>query len=101
MGRLRTVIRKVDDNQREIVLTLRKLGYSVRSTATIGRGFPDIIFAKSGFNYLAEIKDGKKSPSARKLTKDEEDFWRDWQGSVHLFESVSDVIEFERKRHRL
>lgn len=89
---------KVDDNQGEIVKALRRLGYSVRSTAQIGKGFPDLVFGKWGITFLAEVKDGKKPPSARMLTPDEEEFWRDWKGSVVLFESVQDVIEFDRKR---
>lgn len=100
MGKLRTVIRKVDDNQSEIMETLRKLGYSARSTAIIGKGFPDIAAGKWGHNYLFEVKDGKKSPSARKLTEDEEKFWAGWGGSIHLIESIQDVLEFDRKRTR-
>jgi hypothetical protein len=96
----RSLIRKVDDNHAEIVATFRRLGYSVRSTATLGKGFPDIIAGKWGHNYLCEIKDGSKPPSARKLTEDEETFWQEWRGSIHLIESVQDVIEFDRKRSR-
>lgn len=101
MSNLRPIIRKVDDNQKEIVKAFRDLGYSVRSTAIIGKGFPDIICGKYGHNWLFEIKDGKKRPSERKLSEDEETFWRDWLGSVHLILSVDDVTAFDRKRsHR-
>jgi hypothetical protein len=38
--------------------------------------------------------------SKRKLTEDEETFWREWRGSLVLIESVKDVIEFDRKHSR-
>lgn len=100
MGKLRTIIRKVDSNQSEIVDTFRKLDYSVTSTATIGKGFPDICAGKWGITYLFEVKDGKKPPSARKLTADEEEWWSSWKGSVHLIESIADAIEFDRKHSK-
>lgn len=100
MGKLRPIIRKIDDNQPEIVAAFRQLGYSVQSTATIGKGFPDLVIGKHGHNHLVEVKDSKKPPSARKLTPDEEKFWESWGGSIHLIESLADVIEFNRKRIR-
>ena len=48
---------KVDDNQAEIVATLRYVGCSVTSLASIGRGCPDIVVGYNGVNYLLEIKD--------------------------------------------
>lgn len=95
---MRPVIRKVDDNHAEIIAAFRRLGWSARSTATIGKGFPDAAVGKFGHTYLVEIKDGKKPPSKRKLTEDEETFWREWRGSLVLIESVDDVIEFDKKR---
>lgn len=97
--KLRPVIRKVDSNHAEIVKTFRALSYSVQSTATIGKGFPDLIVAKAGTNVLIEIKDGKKSPSARKFTPDEEAFWRTWNGRIILIESIDDVIRYDRKHY--
>jgi hypothetical protein len=94
----RAVIRKVDDNHAEIIAAFRQLGWSARSTATIGKGFPDAAVGKFGHTYLIEIKDSSKPPSRRKLTEDEERFWREWRGSVIMIESVADVIEFNRKR---
>jgi hypothetical protein len=45
-----------------------------------------------------EIKDGSKLPSRRKLTDDEEQFWKEWRGNLVLIESIEDVIEFNRKK---
>lgn len=91
---------KVDDNQSEIVDAFRKLGYSVRSTAMIGQGFPDLAIGKFGHTWLVEVKDGRKPPSKRLLTPQEEQFWRDWNGSLLLINSINDVIEFDRKHAR-
>jgi hypothetical protein len=59
--------------------------------------FPDAVVGKFGNTFLVEIKDGKKKPSAQKLTEDEETFWKEWRGNLVLIESVADVIEFNRK----
>lgn len=97
MGKLVPVIRRVDSNHAEIIDMFRQLGYSARSTAIIGKGFPDAALGKFGFNFLIEIKDGAKPPSARKLSDDEDLFWKDWRGNIYLIESLEDVLEFDRK----
>lgn len=90
---------KVDRNHSEIVAAFRKLGYSVISLAACGHGIPDILAGKRGTNLLAEVKDGNKPPSARKLTEDQEKFWREWKGRIILIESVYDVLEYDRKHY--
>ena len=52
---------------------------------------------KFGFTTLVEVKDGKKKPSDRKLTPDEEEFHREWLGSIAVIESIDDVLEFDGK----
>jgi len=71
---------RIDANQPEIVKALRQAGATVTSTATIGKGFPDIAVGFRGTNYLMEIKDGNKPPSAQKLTKDERDWIQNGEG---------------------
>ena len=100
MGKLRTVIRKVDSNHAEIVEAFRRLGYSVKSTATLGKGFPDAVCAKMGHTFHIEIKDGKLPASKRRLSEDEEIFWREWLGPIYLIQSIDDVIALDRKRHQ-
>ena len=39
-----------------------------------------------------EIKDGAKSPSARKLTADEVKFHQGWRGAVTVVNSLGDAI---------
>lgn len=85
--------RRTDDNQTEIVNTFRKLGCSVHVTSMLGDGFPDVVVGFRGINYLVEIKDGTKKPSARKLTPDEQ-IWHDqWRGQVCIVQSIQDVID--------
>ena len=75
---------KVDSNQKEIVKALRVAGATVAHTHTVGDGFPDIVVGHHGRNYLFEIKDGGKVPSAQKLTPKEEAFFASWRGLVHV-----------------
>ena len=61
---------KVDDNQKEIVTALRKLGAFVLITSQLKNAFDILVFHK-GTIYPVEIKDSKKPPSQRKLTPGE------------------------------
>ena len=79
-------IRKVDLNQQEIVRDLRALGYSVRHTHTIGKGFPDIVIGRHGRNLLVEIK-RKGEP----LTADERDFFAEWRGVAFIGHDAEEV----------
>ena len=65
---------RVDANQKEIVQELRKRGISVLHTHQLGKGAPDIIVGYMNSNYLIELKDGNKSKSQQRLTKDALDF---------------------------
>ena len=84
---------KVDSNQVEIVAALRRVGASVAHTHMVGDGFPDIIVGYRGHNYMVEIKDGSKKPSAQKLTDDEKDFHKDWLGTIHIVNGVDSALE--------
>ena len=85
---------KVDDNQADIVDALRKIdGVTVRSTAMVGDGFPDICVGFRGKSFNFELKDPSKPPSKRKLTKDQQKFHKEWTGHVHVAETVKDIID--------
>ena len=84
---------KVDTNQPEIVADLRKIGASVHSTAMVGNGFPDIVVGMFGKNWLFEIKDPGKPPSARKLTDKEKTFHALWQGDVSVIYTTEDAVK--------
>lgn len=81
-----------DANHAAIVAAARKCGMSVLDTAALGNGAPDVIFGYGGLCIPAEIKDGAKPPSARKLTPDERTFAETWTGGLMLVQSVDDVL---------
>ena len=83
--------RKTDDNHQEIMDAFRAHGFSVADTSRLGQGFPDLVVAKLRMNILVEVKDGKKPSSARKLTKDEQDFVDEWQGRYVVVEGIADI----------
>jgi Holliday junction resolvase len=87
---------RVDANQNEIVTMLRKMGYSVAITSDCGKGFPDIVVGRSGKNYLFEIKDGNKPPSAQKLTDAEQQFADAWKGQYNVITCLDDAIKILR-----
>ena len=82
---------KVDDNQAEIVKAFRKAGASVKHVHSV-KGFVDIVVGYCGCTELVEIKDGTKSPSKQKLTKDEQEFWDSWKGrSPVIVKGIGDI----------
>lgn len=84
---------KIDDNQNEIVDALRKAGCSVTPTGGVGKGFPDIIVGRNDLNYLLEIKDGNKPPSAQKLTADQVKWHKRWKGQAKVVTSVTEAFK--------
>ena len=79
---------KVDKNQGVIVDALRKAGFSVKSTASIGDGFPDLICAKGSQCWLLEVKMEKG-----KLTPDQVKFMQDWKGEVYIVRTQEDALK--------
>ena len=89
-------IRRTDSNQCAIVKALRKAGFSVAITSSLGQGFPDLVIALprpnlEPYTALAEIKDGSKPLSAQKLTPDEIKFRDNWSGNYHIIRSEEEV----------
>lgn len=84
--------KRVDDNHREIVTGLRAVGASVRSTAEVGAGFPDLAVGYRGLTWLLEVKDGNKPPSKRALTPDEQLFHATWRGAAAVVTSLDDAL---------
>lgn len=83
---------KIDSNQPTIVAGLRKAGATVAMTHMIGKGFPDAVVGYRGVNYLLEIKDDGKPPSARKLTSDEVEWHTAWRGKVVVVENLEQAL---------
>ncbi|WP_116328100.1 hypothetical protein [Cupriavidus phytorum] len=84
---------KVDANQAEIVEALRKIGATVQPLHAVGQGCPDLLVGWRGMNTILELKDGRKPPSARKLTEDQEKWHANWRGQVAVVETVEQAIE--------
>lgn len=72
---------------------LEQIGATVQSLASIGRGCPDLLVGYRGINFLLEIKDGKKSPSRRRLTGDQVDWHAAWRGRLYVVESAIQALE--------
>lgn len=85
--------KRVDDNQKEIVMQLRQLGLSVRHLHMVGDGLPDIIVGHRKLNFLIEIKDHKKRNSQKKLTPDEQEFFDTWKGQVAKCENIDEILK--------
>lgn len=72
---------RVDDNQKEIVSALRKVGATVQSLAAVGKGCPDLLVGYNGTTYLMEVKDPSKPKSDIQLTPDQREWHSKWCGS--------------------
>lgn len=83
---------KVDANQTEIVQALRQAGAVVQSLAAVGNGCPDLLVGYRNRLFLLEVKDGSKPPSAQKLTPDQVEWHRVWQGHVVVVNGVESAI---------
>jgi len=89
---------KIDRNQPEIVDALRSVGARVQSLATVGGGVPDLLVGYLGDLYLIECKDGKRPPSERKLTPDQERWHAEWSGyPVYVVKCVEDAADVLKK----
>ena len=90
---LKPMIKRTDRNHSEIINAIRKIpNISVFSTHEVGKGFPDIVVGYKGINYLIEIKDGNKPPSARKLTDAELQFHSNWRGQIKIVNNLDEVL---------
>ncbi len=95
--RLNRQPRRVDANQPAVVDALRAFGATVRSLADIGKGCPDLLVGYRGRTILMEVKDGAQPPSKRRLTEDEESFFRAWTGGqLVIVESPEQAVEVLR-----
>jgi len=90
---------RTDANHRSIVDGLRRCGYSVLDLSGVGHGCPDICVGYAGLNWLMEIKDGGKPPSARKLTGPEQAFFDLWKGNVNVVCDLDQALELIKEKN--
>lgn len=88
-------MKRTDANHSEIVKGLRAIGASVQSIAALGKGVPDLLVAFRGIWYVAELKDGSKSPSRQRLTTAEEVWHQEFsrRAPVHTWTSLDDALK--------
>ena len=73
---------KIDANQEQVIKALRSVGAFVQSLAAVGKGVPDLLVGFKGQTLLMEVKDGKKPPSAQKLTDEQLAWHGSWKGGA-------------------
>ena len=91
---------RIDANQPEIVAALRGVGAAVQPLHAVGKGCPDLLVSHRMVNYLIEIKDGAKPPSARRLTEDQITWHDAWRAPVHVVTTVEDALDVIGMRHQ-
>jgi len=79
---------KVDGNQTDIVKALVKCGYSVRSMASVGDGFPDLLVGVQSLNILLEVKMPKGKLRAKQTA-----FRDGWHGQCATVTSAEDAVK--------
>lgn len=77
---------KIDTNQKQFVVALRKIGASVAITSNMGSGFPDLIVGYRDKNYMIEVKTAKG-----KLTEEQKVFASRWRGQYNVCRDLEDV----------
>ena len=77
---------KTDLNQKQLVVELRQLGYTVIVVSHLLKF--DLIVGKHGKNYLFEVK-GKGKP----LRPEQEEYHEWWQGQIHRIENTEETLE--------
>jgi len=87
------VQKRVDKNQTELVKIYRQLGCSMTDLSEVGKGCPDYLVGVAGVSCPVEFKNGKLSPSRRKLTDAQVEWHDEWQGSVWIVDTAEKVVE--------
>ncbi len=78
---------RIDANQTEIIKHFELNGCSVLNISSL-KNACDLIVSKHGISVFAEVKDGSKPPSQRKLTEGEAKFRYSTKGTWRLIESI-------------
>jgi rhamnose utilization protein RhaD (predicted bifunctional aldolase and dehydrogenase) len=81
---------KIDANHEQITKTIRNMGATVQSIASVGRGCPDVVIGYRGRNFLAEYKPNEKA----KLRETQIKWHQNWKGQVMRLNSVDEAIKW-------
>ena len=86
--------KRTDANQSDVVDDFRQAlpEASLKVMSGAGEGFPDLAVGWKGHNFLFEVKDPEKSPSARQLTRAQQDMHATWQGQIAVVHSASEML---------
>ena len=79
---------KVDGNQAFIVESLRAIGVSVQSLASVGDGCPDLLAEKGDQCWLIEVK----MPGCD-LNERQKKWIGNWRGTVHVIRTQDEVLK--------
>jgi hypothetical protein len=82
---------RTDTNHSAMVSAFRKLGCSVLSLASLGRGVPDLLVSLGGITWLVEVKMPKG-----KETGDQIAFISGWKGCRALVRDLDGVLTVVR-----
>jgi hypothetical protein len=77
---------RIDRNQVDVVIALRKIGATVQHLHTVGGGCPDLLVGFRGRNMLLEVK------SDGGLNDLETEWHRDWRGKVATIYTPEEAI---------
>lgn len=88
--------KRVDRNHAEVKAEYLAHNWEVEDLSHIGHGVPDLFCRRGDDCHFAEVKDGEKPPSARKLTAAER-FWHEILKragiAVKVIERVEQIAE--------
>lgn len=90
---------KVDANQAPIKLALEQLGWGVKSMASVGQGFPDLLAVKCGRQVWLEVKNPErygKRKKANALQQEVHAWFRRYGVEVLTVTQVSDLQQLDR-----
>jgi len=80
-----------DNGEHEIIRALKAANAYVKQIND--EGFADLLVFYMGKTIFLEVKDGKKPPSARRLTPAEQKFHDEWPGdNLHVVNSVEEAL---------
>ena len=89
-----TYARRTDRNHTAVKRALAACGCSVIDLAGVGKGCADLLVGRCGETYLLEVKDGRKPPSARKLTVAQHLLHLRWRGArIHVVTSPDEALK--------